>query len=138
CATWTPAGRRRRRPIPTAPWPTSPASATRKATWWASCPTPSGRWRSGWGAPTAGCCWLPGWRQRPPGTATAGAGGPPREGGSTMDAALEGQRVWNEAAGPAGGGEPWRAVGLTEAEYRRACRLLGREPNPLELGMLGV
>ncbi|PZN10934.1 MAG: phosphoribosylformylglycinamidine synthase subunit PurL, partial [Bacillota bacterium] len=55
-----------------------------------------------------------------------------------MDAALEGQQVRGKAEGPAGGRQPWRAAGLTEAEYRRACRLLGREPNPLELGMLGV
>ncbi|MBX6377171.1 MAG: phosphoribosylformylglycinamidine synthase II, partial [Clostridia bacterium] len=31
-----------------------------------------------------------------------------------------------------------RAVGLTDAEYERAVRLLGREPNDLELGLIGV
>ena len=31
-----------------------------------------------------------------------------------------------------------RELALTEEEYRRAVQLLGREPNPLELGMLGA
>lgn len=35
-------------------------------------------------------------------------------------------------------GRPWEAVGLTAAEYRRACALLGRQPNPVELGLIGV
>ena len=33
---------------------------------------------------------------------------------------------------------PWEAVGLTEGEYRRIARALGRDPSPLELGMLGA
>jgi len=32
----------------------------------------------------------------------------------------------------------WEAVGLTEEEYERCRRLLGREPNHLELGMFGL
>jgi len=36
------------------------------------------------------------------------------------------------------GDRPWEAVGLTAEEYRRCCDLLGRDPNPLELGMFGV
>nr|WP_148235879.1 AIR synthase-related protein [Thermaerobacter marianensis] len=33
---------------------------------------------------------------------------------------------------------PWEAAGLTAGEYRRACALLGRAPNPVELGLIGV
>jgi phosphoribosylformylglycinamidine synthase II len=33
---------------------------------------------------------------------------------------------------------PWQAVGLTAGEYARVRRLLGREPSPLELGMIGA
>ncbi|MDQ7793588.1 MAG: phosphoribosylformylglycinamidine synthase subunit PurL [bacterium] len=33
---------------------------------------------------------------------------------------------------------PWEAVGLTEEEYRRCRELLGREPNHLELGLVGL
>ncbi|HEY8394553.1 MAG TPA: phosphoribosylformylglycinamidine synthase subunit PurL [Thermaerobacter sp.] len=56
-----------------------------------------------------------------------------------MDPVCERQRASGEPQAPAGGGQaPWQAAGLTEAEYRRACELLGREPNGLELGMLGV
>jgi phosphoribosylformylglycinamidine synthase II len=33
---------------------------------------------------------------------------------------------------------PWDAVGLTQQEYRRIARALGRAPAPLELGMLGA
>jgi phosphoribosylformylglycinamidine synthase II len=32
----------------------------------------------------------------------------------------------------------WQAVGLTTEEYRRVVRLLGREPNDVELGMFGA
>lgn len=34
--------------------------------------------------------------------------------------------------------EPWAAAGLTAAEYRRIVAELGRAPNPVELGVLGV
>ncbi|WP_305849850.1 AIR synthase related protein [Thermaerobacter sp. PB12/4term] len=34
--------------------------------------------------------------------------------------------------------EPWQAAGLTAAEYRRVLQLLGREPGPAELGLIGV
>jgi phosphoribosylformylglycinamidine synthase II len=33
---------------------------------------------------------------------------------------------------------PWDAVGLTRQEYRAIARALGRDPSPLELGMLGA
>lgn len=33
---------------------------------------------------------------------------------------------------------PWEAAGLTAAEYHRARALLGREPNAVELGLIGV
>ncbi|CAB1129258.1 Phosphoribosylformylglycinamidine synthase subunit PurL [Candidatus Hydrogenisulfobacillus filiaventi] len=36
------------------------------------------------------------------------------------------------------GSTAYEAVGLTAAEFEAACRLLGREPNPLELGLLGA
>lgn len=33
---------------------------------------------------------------------------------------------------------PWRSMGLKDEEYQRICRLLGREPNRVELGMFAV
>jgi phosphoribosylformylglycinamidine synthase II len=39
---------------------------------------------------------------------------------------------------PAAGGGRWEAVGLTAGEYRRVVRLLGREPNDVELGLFGA
>src|SRR5690606_30726128 len=38
----------------------------------------------------------------------------------------------------AGAGSRWERVGLTAEEYRRLLDLLGREPNDLELEMVGV
>ncbi|MCL6521729.1 MAG: phosphoribosylformylglycinamidine synthase subunit PurL [Firmicutes bacterium] len=34
--------------------------------------------------------------------------------------------------------EGWEQVGLTRGEYRRILRLLGRRPNPVELGVFGL
>ncbi|MDW8051553.1 MAG: phosphoribosylformylglycinamidine synthase subunit PurL [Armatimonadota bacterium] len=34
--------------------------------------------------------------------------------------------------------DEWRAMGLTDAEYRRIVELMGREPNDVELGMFAV
>ncbi|WP_460039767.1 phosphoribosylformylglycinamidine synthase subunit PurL [Thermaerobacter litoralis] len=73
----------------------------------------------------------------------------PSEGGGRLDPPAPpagGDVAAGPAPAPPAGGEaaagpapaPWDAVGLTGAEYRRACRLLGREPNAVELGLIGV